>query len=189
MTLLESMAKIQQGNEAESTGHLAESRHLITENCYLIFSIGKHFAIELKDVQEIIEHNDLLSLPGASGFDSKILNLRGQIVPVVNLRSFYGYTNGQAADSNSRLIICQSKNQLVALQVDSIVTIYKQEQFHKTPSLNPQLQPRKDTLDRLIEFVGEKEITEHVLVINTANIICNHLQTENRTISDSAERE
>ena len=67
---------------------------------------------------------------------------------------------------------------MVALQVDTIVTIYKQEEFHPTPSLNPQLQPKKDTLDRLIEFVGEQGITEHVLVINTHNLINNHLRQD-----------
>ena len=177
MKLLESMARMRSEDEEQLEASTAESRHLITENCYLIFSIEKNFAIELKDVQEIIEHNDLLSLPGVTGFDSKIINLRGQIIPVVNLRTFYNYPDKQSIDSNSRLIICRSEKQLVALQVDSIVTIYKQEEFHDTPSLNPQLQERQDTLDRLIEFIGEQGLVEHVLVVNTANLINNHLQS------------
>jgi purine-binding chemotaxis protein CheW len=176
MKLLESMARMRTDNEEKLEARTAESRHLITENCYLIFSIGKKFAIELKDVQEIIEHNDLLSLPGARGFDSKIINLRGQIIPVVNLRTFYNYSDKQCIDANSRLIICQNRGQLVALQVDNIITIFKQEEFHETPSLNPQLSERQDTLDRLIEFIGEQGLVEHVLVVNTENLINNHLQ-------------
>ena len=178
MGLLKSMAKIRTETEEETTLKIAESKHLITENCYLIFSIGTHFALELKNIQEIIEHNDLLTLPGASGFDSKILNLRGQIIPVVNLRKFYGYEDQPIKETNSRLIICREQEQVIALQVDNIITIYKQEKFHNTPSLNPQLQPREDTLDRLIEFIGEEGIKKHVLVVNTANISNNHLQTE-----------
>lgn len=178
MKLLESMARIRSEDEEQLEARTAESRHLITENCYLIFSIDKKFAIELKDVQEIIEHDDLLSLPGTQGFDSKIINLRGQIIPVVNLRTFYNYPDKQCSDANSRLIICQSRNQLVALQVDNIITIYKQEEFHETPSLNPQLQERQDTLNRLIEFIGEQGIVEHVLVVNTKNLINNHLRTK-----------
>ena len=179
MKLLESMARIRSENEEQLEVRTAEARHLITENCYLIFSIDKKFAIELKDVQEIIEHDDLLALPGATGFDSKIINLRGQIIPVVNLRSFYNYPEQQSANSSSRLIICQNGKQPVALQVDAIITIYKQEEFHETPSLNAQLQERQDTLDRLIEFIGEEGIVEHVLVVNAANLINNHLQEKN----------
>jgi len=185
MTLLESIARMRSEDEKQLEIRTAESRHLITENCYLVFSIDKNFAIELKDVQEIIEHDDLLSLPGFSGFDSKIINLRGQIIPVVNLRAFYNYPDKQSTDVRSRLIICRSKKQLVALQVDSIITIYKQEEFHKTPSLNPQLQKRQDTLDRLIEFVGEQGKMEHVLVVNTANLINNHLQSTQTNDTDA----
>jgi purine-binding chemotaxis protein CheW len=69
--------------------------------------------------------------------------------------------------------------------VDTIITIYKQEESHKTPSLNPQLQKRKDTLDRLIEFIGEQGLAEHVLVVNTANLINNHLQIKHTDIEDT----
>lgn len=186
MKVLESMARIRSENEAQLEIRTAEARHLITENCYLIFSIEKKFAIELKDVQEIIEHDDLLTLPGATGFDSKIINLRGQVIPVVNLRTFYNYPEQQAAKGNSRLIICQNGMQPVALQVDTIITIYKQEEFHLTPSLNAQLQERQDTLDRLIEFIGEEGIVEHVLVVNAANLINNHLQEKNVTFNNNA---
>ncbi len=178
MELLQSMARIKTSDEEDEVESvaIAESKHLITENCYLIFSIQKHFAIELKDVQEIIEHDMLMPIPGADGFDSKVLNLRGQVIPVVDLRSFYSYPELETNSTNSRLIICRDGKHVVALQVDNIVTIYKQEEFHHTPSLNPQLQPKKDTLDRLIEFVGDQGAKEHVLVINTRNLINNHLR-------------
>ncbi len=181
MDLLESMARIKTGDKDDDVESVsvAESRHLITENCYLIFSIQKHFAIELKDVHEIIEHDMLLPIPGAQGFDSKVLNLRGQVIPVVDLRSFYNYPEQETKNNRSRLIICRDGKHVAALQVDNIITIYKQEEFHSTPSLNPQLQPKKDTLDRLIEFVGEQGVKEHVLVINTHNLINNHLRQDN----------
>lgn len=186
--LLESIARIRsEGNETEETV-ISESSHLITENCYLIFSIDKYFAIELKDVQELIEDENLMSLPGATGFDSKVLNLRGQVIPVVDLRSFYDYPERPAGE-HSRLIICGNKDRLVALQVDTIVTIYKQEEFHKTPSLNPQLQNKRDTLDRLIEFIGEQGIIEHLLIINTNNLINNYLPQEESVAEQDIERQ
>ena len=195
MELLKSMARIKTDSEEEKEDAvLSEARHLITENCYLIFSIGKYFAIELKDVQEIIERNTLMQLPAAIGFDSTVLNLRGQVVPVVDLRKFYDFPDQKEESDNSRLIICRDGNSVIALQVDSIVTIYKQEQFFATPSLSPQLQPRKDTLDRLIEFLDEKGIKKHLLVVNTHNLINNHLRqgatsTEHSVESQESEQE
>ena len=183
---LESMARIKT-EEAEEEAIVAEARHLITENCYLIFSISKNFAIELKDVQEILEPDELLRIPSATGFDSEVINLRGKIIPVINLRTFYGYPDRPETADRSRLIICRDNKLTIALQVDTIKTIYKQEQFHSTPSLNPQLQPRKDTLDHLIEFMGDQGVKEHVLVVNTQNLIRNHLQQGTTTAEQSSD--
>ena len=176
--LLESMSRIKTDSDEEEVAVLAEARHLITENCYLIFSIGKDFAIELKDVQEIIERDVLMPIPGANGYDSTVLNLRGQIIPVINLRKFYDYPEQEDEENNTRLIICRDGSHVIGLQVDSIVTIYKQEQFHATPSLNAQLQPKKDTLDRLIEFFDQDGVKRHLLVVNTHNLINNHLRQD-----------
>ena len=76
---------------------------------------------------------------------------------------------------DDKLIIGKANGNLVALLVDEIVTIYKQERFHTTPSLRPELQSKKDTLDRLIEFVNGNGLKEHVLVVNVANVLRNHL--------------
>jgi len=151
------------------------SHNLITENCYLIFSIGKHFAVEIKDVQEIIEFREGLHLPAGQDFSSSVINLRGEVIPVVNLRSFYNFPEREASTEPSRLIVCRGYTRPVALEVDSIITIYRQEKYYKTPSLKPQLSARKDTLDRLIVYQSEAGDGEHVLVVNVHQILQQHL--------------
>lgn len=176
---LKSMSRLKNGNGIDEGGNQsfsASTHHLITENCYLVFSIEKNYAIELKDVHEIIEARDVLTVPGATGYRRGVINLRGKVVPVVNLRRFFGYADGGGNGAETRLIICSGHHHTVALEVDQVVTIYKKETFHNTPSLNPQLADRKDTLDRLIEYDNGQGITEHVLVINTYNLVRNHLE-------------
>jgi len=176
------------GGRSDEEG--AAIRHLITEHCYLVFMIGKHYAIELKDVQEIIDCGDLMQIAGGGGLVQGIINLRGRIVPVLSLRSFYSCPDqnvvGREPSRDDKLIIGKANGNLVALLVDEIVTIYKQELFHTTPSLRPELQAKKDTLDRLIEFVNGNGLKEHVLVVNVANILRNHLLLPDR---ESAEPE
>lgn len=151
------------------------AHHLITENCYLIFGIGKNMAIQLKDVQEIIEKEGVLHLPGDRGFRSGVINLRGDVVPVVNLRNFFEYEGRGAQDGQRKLVICRDQSRIVALEVDSIVTIYKQEQYQATSSLNRELAGKEDVLDRLIVFEGDSALKEHVLVLNVHNLIRNHI--------------
>jgi len=172
---LRSVARLK-SDHADTGVHdkFTQARHLITANCYLVFSIGRNFAIELADVQEIIEPHALMDLPGTSGFDGRVLNLRGQIVPVINLAGFYGLQEADQAQ-DKKLIIARNQRRTIALAVDRILTIFKQEQYQQTPSLNPQLSGKKDTLDRLIEFIGDTGVKEHVLVINVQAMMDNHL--------------
>ncbi len=188
---IKSLARINRKKETEEDDRLNRGgmHHLITENCYLIFAIEKNFAIEIKDVQEIIENDSVMGIPRATGFTTQVLNLRGQIVPIVNLRNFYNYPCRQAGATKNKLIICRGGSGIVALEVDRIVTIYKQEQFHETPSLNSQLAERKDTLDRLIDFNNAGGVSEHVLVVNVDNLMRNHMGmiTEAGSLSDEVD--
>jgi purine-binding chemotaxis protein CheW len=183
---LRCVARLKSNNEdIDRQEKRTQARHLITANCYLVFSIGRNFAIELADVQEIIEPHALMDLPATSGFDGRVLNLRGRIVPVINLTTFYGLPEeGSAQDK--KLIIARSQGRTIALAVDRILTIYKQERYLHTPSLNPQLSRRKDTLDRLIEFVGDTGVKEHVLIINVQAMMDNHLDMNTiSTVNDN----
>jgi purine-binding chemotaxis protein CheW len=170
---LQSMARLKE-NEAQACldTQMHGTRHLITADCYLIFSLEKHYAIELNDVQEIIEAKDLMCLPNASELAQKVLNLRGTVIPVVNLSAYF---NEGDDGVDHKLIIGRKAGRMVALQVNRIVTIYKQVKYQRTPSLHPRYQHCADILDRLIEFVGDAGIKEHVLVINIEKMMRYHL--------------
>ncbi|MCP4339799.1 MAG: hypothetical protein GY799_13135 [Desulfobulbaceae bacterium] len=162
--------------DTESGSPAVGSQHILTENCYLVFSVGQYLAVQLKDVQEIIEKEGVMGLPGDSGFGSGIINLRGEVVPVLNLREFYGYKKGTSKLLEKKLIICRTDSRTVALEVDSIVTIYKQEQYQNATSFNSDLAKKEDTLDRLIVYDGGVDKKNHVLVVNIHNLIRNHLE-------------
>jgi len=161
--------------EFESTPSVDTAHHLITENCYLVFGIGNSMAVQLKDVQEIIEEDGVISLPGESGYRAGVINLRGDVVPVINLRNFFSYEKDESIIGEQKLVICKAGSRTVALKVDSIVTIYKQEQYQPTTSLSSELSGKRDVLDRLIVFDNGGSRSEHVLVLNVHNLIRNHI--------------
>lgn len=173
------------GRVADMSSDMAEdkkvaashSQHLITGNSYLVFKVERDFAIALHDVQEILENCRIMPVPAMGGFLSGIIDLRGQMVPVVNLRLFFGYDSvDDGGAGRDKYIIARSAEGRVALAVDDIVTIQKQEKFFHTPALNPRLRPRQDILDRTIELITEDDISESVLVINVENLIGNYLK-------------
>lgn len=168
---LQSMSRMENADDQERDKKSVH--HLITENGYLVFTIEHFYAIQIKDVQEIIPRNAVMNIPASKSDDSEVINLRGLVVPVVNLRKFYGYPD--RGKPGEQLIICRTESATVALEVDNIKTIFKQEKYFETPSLKPQLQARKDTLDRLIDLSEGQGTQQHVLVVNVRNMVGNHL--------------
>lgn len=168
---LQSMSRMK--NADKKAGDKRSVHHLITENGYLVFIVEHFYGVQIKDVQEIIPRAAVMNIPAAQCDDAEVINLRGQVVPVVNLRKFYGYPD--RGKPGEQLIICHTESATVALEVDNIKTIFKQEQSFETPSLKPQLQPRKDTLDRLIDLSEGRGTQQHVLVVNIRNMVANHL--------------
>jgi len=58
---------------------------------YLTFTLGTEaFAIPIEHVREIIEFNSLTSIPLMPSFLRGVINLRGAVVPVVDLQSRFG---------------------------------------------------------------------------------------------------
>lgn len=58
---------------------------------YLTFTLGEEiFAINVRQVHEVLELKDITRLPGMPDFMRGIINLRGQVVPVVDMRLKFG---------------------------------------------------------------------------------------------------
>ena len=150
-------------------------QHLITEKGYLVFSIGKKFAVELRHIQEIIDEHAVLATPDSRGYKSGFINLRGRVIPVVNLRYFYGFTEDRESTPDKKLIICTVDAHCIALEVDTIITISKQEKYYAAPSLRRELAAKRDTLDRLINFYTDTGESLHALAVNIPILIKNHL--------------
>lgn len=63
---------------------------------YMVFRLEReHYAIPVLKVQEIIGQHDVTRVPGAPQFVLGVINLRGRVVPVVDLRMKFGLAPSQ----------------------------------------------------------------------------------------------
>jgi len=63
----------------------------IENNQYLTFNLdGEVFAIEVSKVREIIDHTELTRIPQMPPFMRGVINLRGSVVSVVDMRAKFG---------------------------------------------------------------------------------------------------
>lgn len=89
------------------------------------FKIGKeYFGVDIASVQEIVRVPEITQVPETPFFVEGVINLRGRIVPVIDLRKRLRLGTAEKKRSNRVLIIEQNKR-TVGLIVDSASEVLK----------------------------------------------------------------
>lgn len=100
-------------NKTEKTNHNVEMN-------FIVFVIGeKEFGVDVKQAREIIPTTELTVIPNSSDFLKGVLNLRGDIIPIIDLRkklSLQGSSNYQ----DDKIIIVELDQNLIGMQVDDV---------------------------------------------------------------------
>src|SRR5512141_3195501 len=75
------------------------------------------YAADIMRIREIIRPQKLTSLPKSPSFVEGVLNLRGTVIPVIDLRKRFDFPEA-TLDKNTRLLIVSMGRQLLGLEVD-----------------------------------------------------------------------
>jgi purine-binding chemotaxis protein CheW len=96
-----------------------------TEHLATFFLAGEEYGVDVRLVQEIIRVSEITQVPRAPGFIKGVINLRGRIIPVVDLKRKLGL--GEVAESarTSRIVVVKVKERLVGLLVDGASQVLK----------------------------------------------------------------
>lgn len=87
------------------------------------FSLGdKLFAVDIMRIREILVPQKLSPLPCASDLLEGVINLRGSVIPVMNMRKRFGMSLTDGATVGKLLIVSLVKQQL-ALVVDDVMEV------------------------------------------------------------------
>lgn len=94
------------------------------------------YGLRIMDVQEINRLETITEVPRAPSFIDGVTNLRGNIIPVLNIRSLFGM-KARANDDKSRIIIVDingSKTGILVDQVNEVMRLSKND-IDKTPAI------------------------------------------------------
>jgi len=95
------------------------------EQQYLTFLLsGEMFAIAILNIKEIIEYGSLTEVPMMPGFIRGVINLRGSVVPVVDLSARFGRSRTEIS-RRTCIVIIEVENgdeskQDIGVMVDSV---------------------------------------------------------------------
>ncbi len=89
------------------------------------FSLGtEEFSIDILKVQEIIRPMDITRVPGAPEFIEGVINLRGRVIPVMDLRRRLGM-QAQEETRDTRIVVVEVGGKTVGLKVDSVSEVLR----------------------------------------------------------------
>ena len=96
----------------------------VDELCqFVVCRIGEEeFAIDVLSVQEINRLVDVTRVPKTPAYVEGVINLRGRIIPVLDLRRRFGLKSVQQT-SQTRVVVVSQQSRLVGLVVDSVVEV------------------------------------------------------------------
>ncbi|WP_129596975.1 chemotaxis protein CheW [Anaerophilus nitritogenes] len=90
-----------------------------TENQYVLFKLNdEYYGIDILNVQTIEKVMDITRVPYAPDFVEGVINLRGEVVPVIHLRKRFSLPHGEI-NEESRIIIVTIDEMIIGLLVDS----------------------------------------------------------------------
>lgn len=84
------------------------------------FNIGdEEFGVDILRVQEINRMMDVTRVPNSPEFVDGVINLRGKVIPVVDLRRRFGMERKEH-DKNTRIIVVELAGKVVGFVVDAV---------------------------------------------------------------------
>ena len=105
------------GTTSDTTGHVQTAR----AGKYLTFKLGvEEYGLEILKVQEIIKMMDITRVPRTPTFVRGVINLRGKVIPVVDLRLKFGMESRETTDKTC-VIVVQVSNANGAVTMGTIV--------------------------------------------------------------------
>jgi purine-binding chemotaxis protein CheW len=95
------------------------------EQQVVVFQLAKEsYGIDIANVQEIKAMSPITVVPRAPDFIEGVINLRGQITPVVSLQTRFGMAKG-ANTKGTRIIVVNMESEWVGLVVDSVSEVVR----------------------------------------------------------------
>ena len=94
------------------------------------------YGINVMQVQEVLRYTEIAPVPGAPDYVLGIINLRGNVVTVIDTRQRFGLYNAEITD-NSRIVIIEADKQVVGILVDSVaeVVYLRQSEIETAPNV------------------------------------------------------
>lgn len=131
---------------------------------------NENYALETRYVSEVHPLKDLTPLPGTPPFLLGIVNVRGHIMPVIDIKKFFELPDEGLTDLH-RIILVRGNDLELGLLADAIVGVHTVSQDSLQPSLATLTGIRSDylkgvTAERLVVLDLDRILTDPKIIVH-----------------------
>src|SRR5690606_9243463 len=124
------------------------------------------YGINVMQVQEVLRYTEIAPVPGSPDYVLGIINLRGNVVTVIDTRSRFGLEPAEVTE-NSRIVIIEAEKQVIGILVDSVaeVVYLKSSEIDTAPNVGTEESAR------FIQGVSNRE-GELLILVDLNKLLC-----------------
>ena len=104
---------------------MSQSRNLVENEVlqWVTFKLENEiYGINVMQVQEVLRYTEIAPVPGAPNYVIGIINLRGNVVTVIDTRVRFGLIPSEVSE-NSRIVIIEAEKQVIGILVDGVAEV------------------------------------------------------------------
>lgn len=153
---------------------------------YLTFLLdGQYFAFDVLKTREVLTLTQITPIPGTPDFMTGVLNLRGSVVPVMDLRKKFNMKVSAYTDDTSIIIVeAHAENEVVVMGalVDAVKGVRRFESGQLEPPPRVGMRLNAD----LIHAIGKTD-SEFIMILNVDRVLSDEDISLARELAGEAE--
>jgi purine-binding chemotaxis protein CheW len=107
---------------------------VVSDEQLVVFQLSdQKYALPIQETQEIIRMTEVTRIPNADYYLEGIINLRGTILPVINLNRRLGLVEKEE-DDETRIVVVENNDQKVGMIVDSVLEVGRYSESEVEPA-------------------------------------------------------
>jgi|SRR5690606_16501556 Chemotaxis signal transduction protein len=111
--------------ENGSVSGVAAERAVQDQAQMVVFKLaGEYYAVDIHQVREIIRVPEITRVPRTPDFVEGVINLRGSVIPIIDLRKRFGLEAAQASDEQ-RIVVVEMEDKTVGVIVDAVTEVLR----------------------------------------------------------------
>lgn len=121
---------------------------------YIVVKLGEEqYGIDIKYVDNIVRMQKITRVPKAQDFFNGVINLRGEIIPVISIRRRFGLENDTFTDQSRIIVLKPEQQEAIGVIVDVVkeVVTLDESQIEKVYS------DGKDDKSKYVSAVGKNQ--------------------------------